>query len=286
MKTKTLISLVGVIAFVTLGPIAWAAGHEGGGGGGFHGGGFGGGGFHGGSPSGALAAPHVGGGVGSRGGGVGFGGSRFSGGPANFAGAGSRFSSFGRPSFRQPAKEGRPNRSVPPNIAHNRSAMPSAARPSQTVPQRGLNGRTDHIAERHDANWHHDWDRRHAHFDHGHFFVFINGFWCGLDDGFFPWDYLPYYSNDYYPYDYYADVDPYDNNGTTYDIAPADSATIQAVQRQLLSLGYYNGSIDGVFGPSTRDAVAKYQIANHLNVTGSLSPDTIQSLGVIQPTAS
>ena len=81
-------------------------------------------------------------------------------------------------------------------------------------------------------------------------------------------------------------VDPYDNNGATYDIAPADSATIQAVQSQLLSLGYYNGSIDGVFGPSTRDAVAKYQIANHLNVTGSLSPDTIQSLGVIQPTAS
>ena len=63
--------------------------------------------------------------------------------------------------------------------------MASAARPSQTLPQRGMNGRTDHIAERHDANWHGDWDRRHAHFDHGHFFVFINGFWCGLDDGFF-----------------------------------------------------------------------------------------------------
>jgi hypothetical protein len=164
--------------------------------------------------------------------------------------------------------------------------MSSAARPLQTVPQRGLNGRTNHIAERHDPNWHHDWDRRHAHFDHGHFFVFINGLWCGLDDGFFPWDYLPYYPNDYYPYDYYADVDPYDNTGASYDIGPADSATIQAVQRQLLSLGYYSGSIDGVFGPSTRDAVANYQIANHLNVTGSLSPDTIQSLGVIQPTAS
>ena len=97
---------------------------------------------------------------------------------------------------------------------------------------------------------------------------------------------ITYPPDDYYPYDYYTNTDPYDNNGGTYDIAPADSATIQAVQMQLLSLGYYNGSIDGVFGPSTRDAVAKYQIANHLNVTGSLSPDTIQSLGVIQPTAS
>lgn len=290
MKTKTLISLVVGIAFVTLSPTTHAAGNGGGGGGGLHGGGgFGGGfhaggfgGFHGGSP----AAPHVGGGVGSRGGGVGFGGAHFSGGVPNFAGAGSRFSSFGRPSSRQPVYEGRSNRIVTPNIAHNGSATPSAARPSQIVPQRGLKGLTNHVAERHDANWHHDWDRRHIHFDHGHFFVFINGFWCGLDDGFFPWDYLPYYANDYYPYDYYADVDPYDNNGATYDIAPADSATIQAVQRQLLDLGYYNGSIDGVFGPSTRDAVAKYQIANHLNVTGSLSPDTIQSLGVIQPTAS
>src|SRR5438874_6852492 len=180
MKTKQIISLLVGITCVALSPAIQAAGNGGGGGGGFHGGGGFGGGFHGGGfRGGALAAGHVGGGVGSRGGGVGFGGAHFSGGVPNFAGAGSRFSSFGRPSFRQPANEGRPNRSVTPNIAHNRSAMPSPARPSQTVPQRGLNGRMDHIAERHDVNWHHDWDRRRAHFDHGHFFVFINGFWCG-----------------------------------------------------------------------------------------------------------
>ena len=220
-----------------------------------------------------------------RGGGVGFGGARSTGSAANFAGAGPRFSSMGHPSSRQPIYDGRPNRSVTSNITSNRAAMASTVRPSQTLPQRGVNGRIDHhIAERHDTNWHNDWDRRHAHFDHGRFFVFNNGFWFGLDDGFFPWDYLPYYADDYYPYDYYADSLPYNDNA--YNIDPADSATIQAVQRQLLSLGYYNGSIDGVFGPSTRDAVANYQIANHLNVTGSLSPDTIQSLGVIQPTAS
>jgi hypothetical protein len=146
----------------------------------------------------------------------------------------------------------------------------------------------DHIAERHDANWHHDWDRRDAHFDHGRFFVFDHRFWFGLDDGFFPWDYLPYYAADYYPYDYYTDTDTdtYDNNGATYDIAPADSATVEAVQRELLQLGYYNGSIDGVFGPATRDAVAKFQIAKQLNVTGSLSPDTLQSLGLQQATTS
>ena len=138
---------------------------------------------------------------------------------------------------------------------------------------------------RHDSNWHNDWDRRHAHFDHNRFFVFIDGFWCGLDAGYFPWDYLPYYPNDYNPYDYYTDVDPYDYNGANYNVDPADSAEVQAVQMQLARLGYYNGSIDGVFGPSTRDAVAKYQIANQLNVTGSLSPDTLQSLGLPQATA-
>ena len=291
MKTKTLISLVVGIAFVTLAPVTWAAGHGGGGGGGggggFHGGGggFHGGGFGGGFHGGGFRAGGFAGGVGMRGGGVGFGGARFSSSAPNFAGAGPRFSSMGHPSSRQPIYDGRPNRSVTSNITSNRAAMASTVRPSQTLPQRGVNGRIDHhIAERHDTNWHNDWDRRHAHFDHGRFFVFNNGFWFGLDDGFFPWDYLPYYADDYYPYDYYADSLPYNNNA--YNIDPADSATIQAVQRQLLSLGYYNGSIDGVFGPSTRDAVANYQIANHLNVTGSLSPDTIQSLGVIQPTAS
>jgi hypothetical protein len=145
-----------------------------------------------------------------------------------------------------------------------------------------LNGRTGHIAERHEANWHGDWDRRHAHFDHGRFFVFSNGFWCGLDDGFYPWDYYPYYSYDYYPYDYYTDSQPYDNTDVDNSINAAD-ATVEAVQTQLMQLGYYTGPIDGMFGPTTRDAVAKYQIANQLNVTGSLSSDTLQSLGLPEP---
>jgi len=286
MKIRQLISLIAGISAVALSPIAWAAGHGGGGGGGFGGAGFGGGGhssggfggggghfgsggFRGGAFRGGVPVP---GGVGTRGGGVGFGGMRARGGASTFEGTGPRFSSLGHPSHAERQVSG----------ARAQGSRPEVARQSD---QRFPNLR-NHVVARHDANWHNDWDRRHVHFDHGRFFVFVGGFWCGLDDGFFPWDYLPYYPDDYYPYDYYTNTNPYDNSGATYDIAPADSATIQAVQTQLLSLGYYNGSIDGVFGPSTRDAVAKYQIANHLNVTGSLSPDTIQSLGVIQPTAS
>jgi hypothetical protein len=296
------------------------------------GGGFRGGGFH-------AAAPAFGGarrsfGMGARGGGVGFGVPHYS--------------SFGaRPSYRRPVYyNGRVRRSLTPSIgartaairpqnrfsstrnpvgqrpavASNRAAIASAARSPGTTAHRGLNGRTDHIAERHSANWwHRDWDRRHAHFDHGHFFVFDNGFWCGLDAGFFPWDYLPYYAGDYYPYDYYTDVQPDDNtapanaypydyytgaqpddntapaNAYSYDYytgvqpdnntAPANAAPVadpmvEATQERLAQLGYYNGPVDGIFGPTTRDAVAKYQIDKQLDVTGSLSPDTLQSLGV------
>jgi len=168
----------------------------------------------------------------------------------------------------------------------NRVAMASATRPSKTSPQPGLNGRTDHIAERHDANWHRDWDRRHAHFNHGRFFVFDDGFWFGLDDGFYPWDYLPYYADDYYPYDYYADDQPYDNTEPSNNGVLAADPTVEAIQERLAQLGYYTGPVDGIFGPTTRDAVANYQVANQLNVTGSLSPDTMQSLGLPEPAAS
>src|SRR6266567_4727923 len=253
---------------------AQAGGYHGGGGG--MGGGFGGGGRGGGG----------GGRAGPVGGGVGFGIPRYS--------------SFGaRPSYRQPVYNGRVGRSVTPFIGartaasgpqnrfsstrnpvgqrsaamSNRAAIASASRSSGTAAQRGLNGRTDHIAERHDANWHRDWDRRHAHFDHGHFFVFDNGLWFGLDPGFYPWDYLPYYADDYNPYDYYADDQPYDNTGAVDNSAPAPDATVEAIQERLAQLGYYNGPVDGVFGPTTRDAVANYQVANQLTVTGSLSPD-------------
>src|SRR4029453_9369210 len=126
------------------------------------GGGFRGGGFH-------AAAPAFGGaqrsvGVGTRGGGVGFGIPRYS-------------SVGARPLYRRPVYYNGPvGRSVTPSIgagtaasrpqnrfssirnpvgqrpaaAFNRAALASAVR---SPVHRGLNGRTDHIAERHGANW-------------------------------------------------------------------------------------------------------------------------------------
>jgi len=45
-------------------------------------------------------------------------------------------------------------------------------------------------------------------------------------------------------------------------------------------LGYYHGKIDGLFGRATRDALAHYQTDKHLAVTGTLTTETLQSLGV------
>ena len=293
MKKLRLLSLVGItsIAFTHA---AWAGPH-GGGGGGFGGGGFSGGGHVGG---GSGRAGPVGGGF--RGGGFHaaapmFGGApHFSGRAAPFGGEGRHFAGrtgMGPVRPHTVSGSGRLTNNGPAlsSVARNRGAIPSSAHASGAFQQRGLNGRTDHIAERHDANWHGDWDRRHAHFDRGHFFVFVDGFWCGLDAGFFPWDYYPYYSSDYYPYDYYiADVPQYDNDNDNaepdYNGVPVADPTVQAVQTQLVQQGYYNGQADGIFGPTTRDAVAKYQIAKNLNVTGSLSPEMLQSLGLPQAT--
>ena len=288
MKTKGILSLLG-LTLIAVSPTTWAAGH-GGGGGGFRGGGFRGGGFGGFHAAAPVFGGAPGGGVGSRGGGVGFGRPQFQSGVPHSAVGGPRFSGRAGMLPLRPHGFAGPNRGMnrtaASSVARNRGAMPSVARPSQTFPQRGLNGRTDHIAERHDANWHRDWDRRHAHFFHNRFFVFDDGFWFGLDAGFYPWDYLPYYADDYYPYDYYADGQPYDNTEPYNNGVPVADPTVQATQTQLAQLGYYNGPIDGIFGPATRDAVAKYQIANQLNVTGSLSRDTLQSLGLPQPAAS
>src|SRR5437016_5727763 len=211
----------------------------------------------------SIALVHAGLAAGHGGGGGGFGGGGFNGGGhAGGGGGGARFggSHFGGGAgfrSRGPGFSGRP-----------------------------FDGRMGRIVERHDANWHRDWDRRHAHFFRNRFFVFDDGFWFGLDAGFYPWDYLPYYGDDYYPYDYYADDQPYDNTEPYDSGVPAADATVEATQERLAQLGYYNGPVDGIFGPATRDAVANYQIANQLNVTGSLSPDTLQSLGLPQVTSS
>ncbi len=290
--------------------------HGGGSGGGFRGGGFGAGGFRGGS----LAAQPVGGGAGSRGGGVGFGSPRFGGvrsapymyGGTHFAGrslggptGAFRYYNGGSTSAARTYQfSGRGNQSMKSYAGRNatvarqqnRSASltrqnmrTSNAQSSAAVRRAMANHR---VFARHDGNWHHDWDRHHAHFDHGHVFVFTDGFWWGL----YPWDYYPYdaygsYPSDYndYPYGYndypYDSSDSYTQNPYSYYdgyASPAQSgnAVVRSVQSQLAKLGYYRGAVDGVAGDETQAAIAGYQEDNDLSVTGTVTAATLQSLGL------
>lgn len=152
----------------------------------------------------------------------------------------------------------------------------------------------NHASERHDANnWHRDWDKHRAHFHNNLVFVFIGGSWWGLDPGYYPWDYYPYYDdsypydynygypNDYssYPYDYYQGNNDYDSAYT----APsqgANNSAVSAVQSELAKLGYYDGAIDGTLGDGTEAALARYQQDQNLSVTGTVDTATLQSLGL------
>jgi hypothetical protein len=152
----------------------------------------------------------------------------------------------------------------------------------------------NHVVARHSGDWHRDWDRRHRHFDHGHVFVFIDGFWWGLDPGFYPnyaYGNYPYddygYSNNGYPYEYYQ-YSPYnydDEQGYAPSDQDANNVTVSAVQSKLAKLGYYRGAIDGVEGDETQAALARYQEEHDLSVTGTLTAATLQALG-LQPVAS
>jgi len=275
MKTKRIFSIIGLI-LTGLSPVALAAGHGGGGGGG--GGGFG---------STFSGGGHFGGGApAARSGGRGFSAGR----PAYFYSRGMHYGGPRTGQMRSPIQQSHSPARITTTPTTNRTSR-GIADTAQRTPRATLNGRTDNISERHSAaNWHNDWDRRHSHFFHNRFFVFDDGFWFGLDPGFFPWDYYPYYAYDYYPYDYYpgyyADVEPYYYDEGVYSETPMQDPTVSAVQKELTQLGYYSGPVDGIYGPTTRDAVAKYQIAKNLDVNGSLSAQTLQSLGLPQPAAS
>lgn len=55
---------------------------------------------------------------------------------------------------------------------------------------------------------------------------------------------------------------------------------VREAQRALRDLGYHPGPIDGMFGPQTRIALEKYQLAEKLPVTGQLDAETMERLDV------
>jgi hypothetical protein len=151
----------------------------------------------------------------------------------------------------------------------------------------------NHVVAQHSGNWQRNWNRNRDHVWRGHHCRFINGSWVIFDFGFDPW--WPYW---YYPYDYYGyypysdgyDAGYYDSGnyqgeeyyGQNGNGAEYVDSTVAAAQQRLAREGYYRGQIDGVLGPGTRAAIAQYQSNHGLHVTGALSSDTLQALGLRQ----
>lgn len=54
--------------------------------------------------------------------------------------------------------------------------------------------------------------------------------------------------------------------------------TVKALQTQLHQLNYFNGDLDGIYGPLTEEAVKAFQKANHIAVDGVVGPNTYAAL--------
>jgi peptidoglycan hydrolase-like protein with peptidoglycan-binding domain len=54
--------------------------------------------------------------------------------------------------------------------------------------------------------------------------------------------------------------------------------TLREAQQRLKDLGYYTGTVDGITGPRTQDAIRRFQADHGLSQTGTLTPPTIRAL--------
>ena len=57
-------------------------------------------------------------------------------------------------------------------------------------------------------------------------------------------------------------------------------AQVTLIQQKLKQYGYFDGTVDGVFGRDTYNAVVWFQKKNGLNADGAVGPSTAAALGV------
>jgi len=119
-------------------------------------------------------------------------------------------------------------------------------------------------------NYHPQWHDRGWWIGHHNHIVFVFGGWYFWDGGYYypAWGYAP---NAYYAYD-----------GPIYTGSPeSDPGQVVAnVQSALQEQGFYQGEVDGILGPQTRGALADYQQAHGLELTGAVDEPTLESLGL------
>jgi len=119
-------------------------------------------------------------------------------------------------------------------------------------------------------NYNRQWHDRHWWRSRYDRIIFVNNGWWYWNAGYwFPaWGYAPYVT-------YVYDGPIYAYNGLT-----PDQVTVN-VQEQLAAAGYYDGPIDGVLGPMTREAIAAYQADNGLAVTSAIDEPTLATMGLV-----
>jgi hypothetical protein len=116
--------------------------------------------------------------------------------------------------------------------------------------------------ERHDRGWYSSHYTR-VELIGGGYYYWNNGYWYPA------WGYDP--SAEYYAYDAPIYVG--------HRAEPPDRV-IADVQAALQQMGYYQGEVDGLLGPLTRQAVADYQADQGLVATAVIDEPTLDSLGM------
>jgi Putative peptidoglycan binding domain len=116
--------------------------------------------------------------------------------------------------------------------------------------------------ERHDRNWYHSRYQR-VELIGGGYYYWNSGYWYPA------WGYDP--GNEYYAYDAPIYVGHH---------AEPPDRVIADVQAELQQMGYYQGEVDGLLGPLTREALQAYQADQGLEVTAVIDEPTLDSLGM------
>ena len=57
---------------------------------------------------------------------------------------------------------------------------------------------------------------------------------------------------------------------------------VEALQNKLLGKGFNPGTIDGVFGPNTEDALKRFQEKEGLDADGIAGPKTLAAIGLME----
>jgi hypothetical protein len=174
----------------------------------------------------------------------------------NAAAAQAKGKSF-KPQHFNLASKTKPNKSVAPAVTFQQNRRIQGSHNWQ-----GSNYQVfrNYRSEWHDRDW---WRHNHSRivFVFGGPYYWNSGYW-------FPaWGYDP---GAYYAYD--GPIYAYNN-------LPPDQV-IANVQAALQQQGYYQGEVDGLLGPLTRDAIANYQRDHGLYTTSTIDRPTLESLGM------